>query len=69
MKNIKIIKRKIRKGEQHEPPVAVQKKVSNPAIRQREMTTVITGWISDWRGRKQTDARTAFTELFESPTI
>lgn len=69
MKNIKIIKRKIGDDEQDAPPIAVQKKASNPAKFQREMTTVINGWISDWRGRKQIDARAAFTDLFETSAI
>ena len=69
MKNIKIIKRKASGGEQDEPPVAAHKKASNPARFQREMTTVINGWISDWRGRKQIDARAAFTDLFETSAI
>ncbi len=69
MKDIKIIKRKTSDGEQNEPPVAVQRQISNPAKLQREMTTVITGWIDDLRGRKQTDARAAFTALFEISSI
>lgn len=69
MKTIKIIKRKARRGEQDEPHVAVQKKASNPAKFQQEITTVINGWISDWRGRKQIDARAAFTNLFETSAI
>jgi hypothetical protein len=69
MKNIKIIKRKASGGEPDVPPVAAQKKQSNPARFQREMTTVINGWISDWRGRKQIDARAAFTDLFETSAI
>jgi len=69
MKNIKIIKRKTSDGEQNELPVAVQRQISNPAELQREMTTEITGWINDWRGRKLTDARTAFNDLFEISSI
>ena len=63
MKDIKIIKRNTGSDEQKEMP-AVHKQMPDPAKFQRETTITITGWINDWRGRKQTDARTAFNDLF-----
>ncbi len=65
MKDIKIIKRKTSEGAQNEQTAIAQKQISNPVKIQREMTTIISGWINDWRGRKQTDTRTAFNDLFE----
>jgi len=69
MKSIKIIKRKTSVEKQNEQPVLVQEQTLNPPEHPREMTTVITGWIDDLRGRKPTDARAAFTALFEISSV
>ncbi len=69
MKNIKVIKRKINVEKQLEQTALVQEQTINPPEQKRDITTVITGWINDWRGRKKTDARTAFNDLFEISSV
>lgn len=65
MNNIKIIKRKRSDGALNEQTGVAQKQIANPVKIRREMSTIISGWVNDWRERKQMDARTAFKDLFE----
>lgn len=65
MRNIKIIKRKT--VESGEPTTAAAQPQKSDAAQQRrrDATAAISGWISDWRGRKQPNPRVAFDELFK----
>ena len=62
---IKIIKLN-KNGEQNTVPAALEPpKVTAKNLRS-EMTSVITGWINDWRGQEKSAARSSFNHLFQT---